>query len=91
MVLALIVFGAFTLKSAGQLAAMSVYESSGGRAASLEHAASLDPGSYRINLRLARSSAPRAVRCEAAERAHQLYPQAAAARRLQGTCGRRRR
>lgn len=91
MVFAVIVFGAFTLKSAGQLAAMSVYESSGGRAASLERAASLDPGSYRINLRLARSSAPRAVRCEAAERAHQLYPQAAAAKRLRGTCGARRR
>ena len=91
MLLAVAVFGAFTLKSAGQLAAMSVFESSAGRASSLERAAGLDPGSYRINLRLARSSAPCEVRRAAAERAHSLYPQAAAATNLQGTCGHRRR
>ena len=91
MLLALVVFGAFTLKSAGQLAAMSEYESAAGRVSRLERAASLDPGSYRIQLRLARSSAPCAVRRAAADQAHRLFPQAAAAKSLQGTCGRGRR
>jgi hypothetical protein len=61
------------------------------RASELQRAAFLDPGSYRIQLKLARSSAPCPVRRAAAERAHQLFPEAAAAKSLRGTCGGRRR
>ncbi|HVG44972.1 MAG TPA: hypothetical protein VM890_09585, partial [Longimicrobium sp.] len=90
MLLAVGVFGAFTLKSAAQLAAMGVYASAN-RVSEVQRAAQLDLGSYRIQLKLARSSAPCATRRAAAERAHALYPEAAAAKRLRGTCGGRRR
>jgi O-antigen ligase len=90
MLLAVAVFGAFTLKSAGQILAMGVYASAD-RVAEVQRAARLDPGSYRVQLKLARSSAPCAVRRAAAERAHALYPEAAAAKRLRGTCGSGRR
>jgi O-antigen ligase len=89
MLLAVAVFGAFTLKSAAQLVAMGVYASAD-RVSEVQRAARLDPGSYRIQLKLARSSAPCAVRRAAADRAHDLFPEAAAAKRLQGTCGGRR-
>jgi O-antigen ligase len=90
MLLAVGVFGAFTLKSAAQLVAMGVYASAD-RVSEVQRAARLDPGSYRIQLKLARSSAPCPVRRVAADRAHELYPEAAAAKRLRGSCGGRRR
>jgi len=79
--------GAGAAKSAAQLAAMSVYAEGGGRE-SLERAARLDPGSYRIHLRLARGSGRRTreSRCEHARAAHALYPSAAAAKRLANAC-----
>jgi hypothetical protein len=79
--------GAGAAKSAAQLGAMSIYARGGGRE-SLERAARLDPGSYRIHLRLARGSGRRTreSRCEHARAAHGLYPSAAAAKRLADAC-----
>lgn len=79
--------GAGAAKSAAQLVAMSIYAEGGGRE-SLERAARLDPGSYRIHLRLARGSGRRSreSRCEHARAAHELYPNAAAAKRLADAC-----
>lgn len=78
--------GAGAVKSAGQLAAMALYAGNGGRAA-LERAARLDPGNYRIRLRLARSLGTRSERgCAHARAAHALLPNAAAARRLADAC-----
>lgn len=87
--LVLVVGGAFTLRSAGQLAAMGIYTHSGD-AAALERAARLDPGSYRVHLRLARALSGRRSRerrCEHAEAAHALLPEAAAAKVLRRGCG----
>ena len=69
---------------------MGIYASAD-RVSEVQRAARLDPGSYRIQLKLARSSAPCDVRRAAADRAHELFPEAAAAKRLRGTCGSRRR
>lgn len=78
--------GAGVVKSAAQLAAMSIYAEGGGRE-SLERAARLDPGSYRIHLRLARGYGRRSEgRCEHARAAHGLYPNAVAAKRLADAC-----
>lgn len=79
--------GAGAARSATQLAAMSIYAEGGGRE-SLERAARLDPGSYRIHLRLARGSGrrTRGSRCEHARAANSLYPSAAAAKRLANAC-----
>jgi O-antigen ligase len=87
MLLVALAAGAGAAKSSGQLAAMSIYARGGGRE-SLERAALLDPGSYRIHLRLARGSGRRTrqSRCEHARAAHGLYPSAAAARRLADAC-----
>lgn len=78
--------GAGAAKSAAQLAAMSLYAEGGGRA-SLERAARLDPGSYRIRMRLARTYGRGSEgRCGHARAARALYPHAAAARRLAQGC-----
>ncbi|HEX6749102.1 MAG TPA: O-antigen ligase family protein [Longimicrobium sp.] len=90
MLLALAVFGAFTVKSAAQLLAMGVYDGAS-RVADLRQAARLDPGSYRIQMKLARSGASCDVRRAAAETAHSLFPNASAPKGLRTTCGRRRR
>ena len=85
----LVVGGLFTLRSAGQLAAMGIYEHSG-RVASLERAAMLDPGNYRVRLRLARSlpgRRSRERRCEHALAARALLPEAAAPKPLARGCG----
>jgi hypothetical protein len=61
-----------------------------GRTAALERAASLDPGSYAILMKLATLDARRA-RCdgvrERAGAAHDLFPAAPAPRRLLAACG----
>jgi O-antigen ligase len=72
------------LRSGGQLAAMQIFATRSDRA-SLERAAMLDPGNFRVRLRLARSG-KRAARCAHAVAAKRLYPNAEAARRLAG-CG----
>jgi O-antigen ligase len=78
LVLAIAALGA--TRSASQLFAMEVFTTSSDRA-SLERAATVDPGNFRLRLRLARSG-KRAQRCEHAEAARALYPLSNAARSL---------
>jgi O-antigen ligase len=66
-------------RSAAQLAAMDIYATRQDRA-SLELASRIDPGNYRIHLRLAR-------RCAHARAAHALFPNAGEARDLSRACG----
>ena len=63
------------VRSAAQLTAMEIYATTGERAA-LERAARIDPGSYRLHMRLARGGRRR---CEHALTAHALFPSAQAA------------
>jgi hypothetical protein len=63
------------VRSAMQLVAMEIYDTHGDRA-SLARAANIDPGNYRIQLRLARNGPQR---CEHARAAHVLFPSAQAA------------
>ncbi len=63
-------------RSAAQLTAMGIYVTQGDRA-SLERAARIDPGNYRLQLRLARIGR-RDRRCEHGGAAHALLPAAAA-------------
>jgi hypothetical protein len=90
IVLVLVIGGLAVTRSAAQVAAMSVYESSN-RANQVERAAVLDPGSYRIRLKLAEAYARRG-RCTSvrshATAARELFPNAAAPRRLLAACGR---
>lgn len=86
-VAAIVVLGAFTLRSGAQTVAMGLYET--GRVPNLQRAASLDPGGYRIRLRLARTlggRANRAERCEHARAARDLFPEAAAAKAAARGC-----
>jgi O-antigen ligase len=80
--------GLASARSAAQLAAMRIFATSEGREF-LERAARLDPGNYRIRLRLAqgRSGGDREERCAHARAAHALFPNAAAARELNRGCG----
>ena len=82
--------GGLSTRERPQVAAMSVYESST-RASRVERAAVLDPGSYRIHIRLAETYAKRRscanVRVHAGA-ARVLYPNAAAPKRLLAGCGR---
>lgn len=90
MLLVTILGGLAIARSSTQLAAMSVFESST-RASRIERAAELDPGSYRIHLRLAEAYAKRGscanVRLHAGM-ARALFPNAAAPKRLLAGCGR---
>jgi O-antigen ligase len=87
-VLALLVLtlltGVAAVRSAAQVASMGIYANSESRS-DLEVASKLDPGSYRVHLRLARQG-PRAARCRHAVAAHHLYPHAAEGRRRAGRC-----
>jgi O-antigen ligase len=83
--LVLLVVAAGAVYSATKLMAMDVYATTGDRA-SLEHASRLDPGSYRIHLRLAHSGR-RASRCEHASAAHALFPTSDAATAAARGCG----
>lgn len=76
--------GGGAMLSAQQLAAMSIFSHAQNRT-DLERAARLDPGNYRIRLQLAQRG-PRASRCEHAQAAHALFPNADAARRLAQRC-----
>jgi hypothetical protein len=83
-VLLVLACGAAAARSAGQLAAMQLYATGSGRA-SLLRAATLDPGNYRLQLRLARSG-NRKERCGHARAAASLFPNAAAARQAVRGC-----
>lgn len=73
---AIIIAAAGTVRSASQLISMNAYVSGGSRA-SLERAASIDPGNYRLQMRLARLRGR--TRCEHARAAASLMPHAHAA------------
>jgi O-antigen ligase len=77
------------LRSTSQLVAMAMY-STGSSTALLRTASFIDPGNYRIHLRLARagSGLRRASRCNHARAANALYPRAGEARALSRACGR---
>ena len=68
------------LRSASQIVSMSAYVTGRG----MENASVIDPGNYRLQLRLARSGGRH--RCEHAEAAHALYPNARAANDAQRGC-----
>jgi len=70
-------------RSAAQIVAMPMYETHGDRA-TLTRAAQIDPGNYRLQLRLARMGGR--ARCEHARAAHELYPTAGAAAQLTHGC-----
>lgn len=82
--LVIVVAAAGVARSAAQLIAMHTYATSGDRA-SLVRAAQIDPGNYRLRLRLARIG-PRKQRCEHARAAHALFPSADAARAVSRGC-----
>ena len=87
----ILVFGLGALavgRSALQVSAMSIFSASS-RAATLERASMLDPGSYRIHLRLAQAYADRGSCTRArphARAARSLFPNAAEPRRYLGMC-----
>lgn len=72
------------VRSAAQLTAMNISATHGDRA-SLERASAIDPGNYRLHLRLSRGG-KRATRCVHALAAHELFPNAQAARALSSGC-----
>jgi hypothetical protein len=76
--------GVGAARSTAQLAALRVYATRNAPAA-LERAARIDPGNYRLRLRLARSGNQK-QRCKHARAAHALFPSAQAARGLSGRC-----
>ncbi len=90
MALVAILGGLAVTRSVGQVAAMGVVESSS-RSSGVERAAALDPGSYRIHLRLAEAYARRGscknVRLHAGA-ARALYPNASEPKRLLARCER---
>jgi hypothetical protein len=90
MILVTILGGLAILRSSTQVAAMAVFENSA-RAARMERAAELDPGSYRIRMRLADAYARRGSCGNArlhAETARALFPNAAAPKRVLAACKR---
>jgi hypothetical protein len=68
------------VRSASQLIGMEIYATRGDRA-SLERAARIDPGNYRVRLRLGRKG-----RCEHALAARGLFPNAEAAKAAARRC-----
>ena len=74
------------VRSGAQLYGMSVYAKHSSSVHALETAARIDPGNYDLHMRLARSGAKRAIRCQHARAAHDLYPSAAAARNASASC-----
>ncbi|HEX6641743.1 MAG TPA: hypothetical protein VF215_11555, partial [Thermoanaerobaculia bacterium] len=73
------------LRSAAQLTAMQIYATRSDRDA-LTRAARIDPGNYRLRLRLARMGKHR-QRCEHAMAARSMFPNAEAARAAARGCG----
>jgi len=71
VILALSIYGA--VRSTAQLMAMDIYATHNDRA-SLVRAARIDPGNFRLRLRLARVGGH--ARCENASAAHALFPSA---------------
>jgi O-antigen ligase len=85
VLLAIVIAGIGATRSAAQLTAMQIYATRSDRA-SLTRAARIDPGNYRLRLRLGRSGR-RQQRCQHARAAHALFPNAEAARAASRGCG----
>jgi O-antigen ligase len=79
MIVAILICAAGVARSTAQLIAMDMYT----RGTSLQRASKLDPGNYRLHLRLAHSGRQRCVHARAA---HALYPNADEARALARGC-----
>jgi O-antigen ligase len=73
-------FGAY--RSGSQLVAMDIYTTARNRA-ELERGSQIDPGNFRLHLRLARGGK---LRCAHATAAHALYPSAQIAKQLARGC-----
>jgi Tfp pilus assembly protein PilF len=88
--LGVVVYGGIAIaRSSFQLAAITTFSTST-RLASLDHASSFDPGSYRIHVRLATSYLSRGECARArphARAARALFPSAAEPRRVLASCG----
>jgi O-antigen ligase len=82
---AVVISGLGAYRSAVQLIVMEIYATDGNRA-SLARASRLDPGSYRLHLRLARSGRHN-ERCQHALAARALFPSARAAIEASRGCG----
>jgi len=80
-----VLVSAGAVHSALQLAAMDIYATHTDRR-SLASAARLDPGNYRVHLRLSQVGR-REERCEHARAAHALFPSATVAAELSRGCG----
>jgi hypothetical protein len=87
LVLVLATAGAGTLRSAAQLTAMGIFVERSDTAW-LTRAARIDPGNFRLRVRLARpgTGLPRAERCAHARAAHEQFPSAREARDLNRRC-----
>jgi O-antigen ligase len=87
MALALAVVLLGVIRSGSQLVGMAIYASSTSTPM-LQRAAWIDPGSYRLRVRLARpaSGLPRAERCRHALAARAMFPNAGQARNLSRGC-----
>ena len=72
-------------RSSAQIVAMEIFATTSDRA-SLQRASQIDPGNYRLRMRLARSGSRR-LRCPHALAARSLFPNAAAAREAARGCG----
>jgi O-antigen ligase len=84
VLVAIAIVGAGAVRCAMQLTAMQIYATRGDRA-SLTRAGQIDPGNYRLRLRLARMGR-RQQRCQHARAAHALFPSAHAAREVSRGC-----
>ncbi|MGA7614927.1 MAG: O-antigen ligase family protein [Thermoanaerobaculia bacterium] len=81
----ILISGAGVARSTAQIIGMSIYAGPHSRA-SLERASRIDPGNYRIQVRLARSGSHDS-RCRHARAAHALLPNADEGRALARRCG----
>jgi O-antigen ligase len=82
-ILLIVVSAVGAWRSGSQLVAMDIYTTAGTRT-QLERASQIDPGNFRLHLRLARGGKQR---CAHARAAHALYPSAQAAKQLSRSCG----
>jgi hypothetical protein len=88
-ILALVLGAIGIARSAAQLVAMGVYTAST-RVSTLERTVTLDPGSYRLQMRLAEAYLARGDCARArphARAARDLFPNAAAPKRISANCG----
>ncbi|HKO56015.1 MAG TPA: hypothetical protein VJ276_09060, partial [Thermoanaerobaculia bacterium] len=83
VLLAITITALGAIRSAAQLTAMEIYATTGDRA-SLQRAARIDPGNYRLQLRLAQIGGRQ--RCDHARTAHALFPSADEAASLNRRC-----